>query len=166
MKRRTSPERIPEVDIKRVEAYLSEAARTWSDRLLEALVQQVGGMDVEYDWARVLSLGEQQLLAFARVFLREPGLVILDEASSRLDPATERRIEHAIDRLLQGRTAIVIAHRLATVQRVDQVLILDSRGVRELGVAADRVGPERLLAGQEFVIRRAQAVEVGARVER
>jgi ATP-binding cassette subfamily B protein len=80
-----------------------------------------------------MSAGEAQLLAFARVFLRDPGLVILDEASSRLDPATERRIERAIDRLLAGRTGIVIAHRLATIQRVDQVLILDDRGVREWG---------------------------------
>jgi ABC-type multidrug transport system fused ATPase/permease subunit len=80
-----------------------------------------------------MSAGEAQLLAFARVFLRNPGLVILDEASSRLDPLTERRIEQAIDRLLAGRTGIVIAHRLATVQRVDQVLILDDLGVREWG---------------------------------
>ena len=73
-----------------------------------------------------LSAGEAQLLAFARVFLRQPGLVILDEASSRLDPATERRIEHAIDDLLKGRTAIVIAHRPATIQRVDRLLTLEA----------------------------------------
>jgi ATP-binding cassette subfamily B protein len=80
-----------------------------------------------------MSAGEAQLLAFARVFLRDPGLIILDEASSRLDPATERRIEAAISRLLQGRTGIIIAHRLATTERVDQVLILDRRGIREWG---------------------------------
>ena len=71
-----------------------------------------------------LSAGEAQLLAFARVFLRNPGLVILDEASSRLDPATEQRIERAIDKLLADRTAIIIAHRLATVQRSDEIMIL------------------------------------------
>jgi ATP-binding cassette subfamily B protein len=80
-----------------------------------------------------MSAGEAQLLAFARVFLRDPGLVILDEASSRLDPATERRIEAAISRLFKNRTGIVIAHRLATIERVDQVLILDSQGIREWG---------------------------------
>ncbi|MGI9145445.1 MAG: ABC transporter ATP-binding protein [Chloroflexota bacterium] len=80
-----------------------------------------------------MSAGEAQILAFARVFLRDPGLVILDEASSRLDPATERRMEHAVDRLLQGRTGIIIAHRLTTIQRVDKVLILDENGVREWG---------------------------------
>jgi ATP-binding cassette subfamily B protein len=72
-----------------------------------------------------LSAGEAQLLAFARVFLRDPGLVILDEASSRLDPATERRIERAVDRLLQGRTGILIAHRLVTLERADVVVTLD-----------------------------------------
>jgi len=80
-----------------------------------------------------MSAGEAQMLAFARVFLRAPCLVILDEASSRLDPATERRMEHAIDRLLAGRTGIIIAHRLATIQRVDKVLILDENSVREWG---------------------------------
>jgi ABC-type multidrug transport system fused ATPase/permease subunit len=73
-----------------------------------------------------LSAGEAQLLAFTRVFLRDPGLIILDEASSRLDPATERMIENAIDKLLTGRTAIIIAHRLETVERADSILILDN----------------------------------------
>jgi ATP-binding cassette subfamily B protein len=83
-----------------------------------------------------LSAGEAQLLAFARVFLRDPGLVILDEASARLDPATEARLAHAVDRLLAGRTAIVIAHRLATVQRVDDMLILADGRIREQGPRA------------------------------
>src|SRR5207248_1394663 len=59
-----------------------------------------------------LSAGEAQLLAFTRIFLRDPGLVILDEASSRLDPATEQLIERAVDRLLADRTGIIIAHLL------------------------------------------------------
>ena len=80
-----------------------------------------------------LSAGEAQLLAFARIFLRNPGLVILDEASSHLDPATERRIEQAIDRLLRDRTAIVIAHRLGTVERADDILILEDGQVSEAG---------------------------------
>jgi len=84
-----------------------------------------------------LSAGEAQLLAFARVFLRDPGLVILDEASSRLDPATERHIERAIDALLADRTGIVIAHRLATVQRCDRILILEEGRIVEEGPRAD-----------------------------
>lgn len=71
-----------------------------------------------------LSAGQAQLLAFARVFLADPGLVIMDEASSRLDPATEQLIERAIDKLLADRTAIIVAHRLSTVQRADQIMIL------------------------------------------
>jgi ABC-type multidrug transport system fused ATPase/permease subunit len=92
------------------------------------------GLDTELDTgARSLSAGEAQLLAFTRVFLRNPGLVILDEASSRLDPATEQRLERAIDKLLQNRTAIVIAHRLGTVHRADEIMILDNGRVSEYG---------------------------------
>ena len=80
-----------------------------------------------------LSAGEAQLLAFARVFLKDPGLVILDEASSRLDTATERQLECAVDRLLAGRTAIVIAHRLSTVERADTIMILEDGRVVEEG---------------------------------
>ena len=107
----------------------------WLDRLpdgLETSLAPGGGG---------LSAGEAQLLAFARTFLKDPGLIVLDEASSRLDPATERLLEHAVDRLLAGRTAIVIAHRLATVQRADRIAILeDGRLVEEgdrVALAAD-----------------------------
>ncbi|MBV9258124.1 MAG: ABC transporter ATP-binding protein, partial [Ktedonobacteraceae bacterium] len=80
-----------------------------------------------------LSAGEAQLLAFARVFLKNPGLVVLDEASSRLDPATEDRLEQAVDRLLQNRTGIVIAHRLRTVQKADEIMILEDGHIVEHG---------------------------------
>ena len=83
-----------------------------------------------------LSAGQAQLLAFARIFIKDPGLVILDEASSRLDPATERLIEKAIDRLVQGRTAIVVAHRLSTVMRADQIMILENGDILEFGQRA------------------------------
>jgi len=92
------------------------------------------GLNTQLDTgSRSLSAGEAQLLAFTRVFLRNPGLVILDEASSRLDPATEQRLERAIDKLLQNRTAIIIAHRLGTVQRADEIMILDNGRVSEYG---------------------------------
>ena len=90
------------------------------------------GLDAEMR-TDTLSAGEAQLLAFARAFLRDPGLVILDEASSRLDPATERRIERAIDTLLYGRTGVVIAHRLETVERCDEIAILDEGRIIEHG---------------------------------
>jgi len=80
-----------------------------------------------------LSAGQAQLLAFTRVFLRDPGVVVLDEASSRLDPATEALLERGIDHLLEGRTAILIAHRLETVARANDIIILDEGAVVEHG---------------------------------
>ena len=80
-----------------------------------------------------MSAGEAQLLAFARVFLRDPGVVVLDEASSRIDPGTERLIERAVDRLTAGRTMIVIAHRLATLDRCDDILLLEQGRIVEHG---------------------------------
>jgi ATP-binding cassette subfamily B protein len=92
------------------------------------------GLDTELEsGGGGLSAGEQQLLAFTRIFLKDPGLVILDEASSRLDPATEHLIERAVDRLVRNRTAIVIAHRLGTVQRADEIMILEDGQIREYG---------------------------------
>jgi ABC-type multidrug transport system fused ATPase/permease subunit len=91
------------------------------------------GLDTVLAGSGGLSAGEAQVLAFTRVFLRNPGLVILDEASSRLDPATERLIERAVDRLLAERTGIIIAHRLATVLRADDILILEGGRIREYG---------------------------------
>ncbi len=80
-----------------------------------------------------LSGGEAQLLAFARIFLKDPGVVVLDEASSRLDPATEHLIEKAVDRLVENRTALIIAHRLKTIQRADKIMILENNNVSEFG---------------------------------
>lgn len=80
-----------------------------------------------------LSAGQAQLLAFTRVLLSDPGLVILDEASSRLDPATEYLLERATQKLFSQRTGIIIAHRLATLQRVDDILVLEDGRVLEYG---------------------------------
>jgi len=88
-----------------------------------------------------LSAGEAQVLACARIFLRDPDVVILDEASSRLDPATERLVHTALGRLLDGRTGIIVAHRLATMAYADDILVLEDGRVREhgprLALAAD-----------------------------
>ena len=80
-----------------------------------------------------LSAGEAQLVAFTRIFLRDPGVIVLDEASSRLDPATEAFLERAVTRLLTNRTGILIAHRLSTVQRADRILILENGQIQEQG---------------------------------
>jgi len=82
---------------------------------------------------RGLSAGEAQLLGLARVFLKDPGLVVLDEASSRLDPVTLLLVERGISRLLENRTGVIIAHRLETVERADRILILEDGRVAEMG---------------------------------
>lgn len=127
--------------------------------LEEWLASLPDGLDTELEsGGGGLSAGQAQLLAFTRIFLRDPGLVILDEASSRLDPLTETLIERAVDRLLEGRTGIIIAHRLATVNRADDILILEDGNVIEFGPRAELVAdPEsqlsRLLAaGMEEVL--------------
>ena len=80
-----------------------------------------------------LSAGEAQLIALTRAFLHQPDLIILDEASSRLDPLTETLVQHAIHNLLQGRTAMIIAHRLQTVNAVDDILVLEDGQISEYG---------------------------------
>ena len=80
-----------------------------------------------------LSAGQAQLLAFTRIFLEDPGVVVLDEASARLDPATEQLIERAVDHLLEDRTGLIIAHRLHTVTRADDILVLEDGRVLEFG---------------------------------
>lgn len=80
-----------------------------------------------------LSAGESQLLAFARVFLQDPGVVILDEPASRLDPATELLVAKATEHLFVNRTVIVVAHRLETVRRADQIMVIDNGRIAEHG---------------------------------
>lgn len=129
---------------------LEDWFKTFSDGLDTRLASEGSG----------LSAGEAQLLAFARIFLlKDPDIVVLDEASSRLDPATEQHLERAVDRLIQDRTAIVIAHRLDTVARADDIMILDDGRIVEFGERASlaqdensqfahllRVGMEDVLA--------------------
>ena len=111
------------------------------DRQIEAVLEKLGldqwfqslpkGLDTLLTGGGGLSAGEAQLLALSRVFLKDPGLVIMDEASSRLDPATEQRIEAAMDTILSGRTGIIVAHRLSTVMKVDKILILENGTIQE-----------------------------------
>jgi ATP-binding cassette, subfamily B, bacterial len=80
-----------------------------------------------------LSSGERQLLALARAFVAQPRVLVLDEATSNLDLRSESKIERALDVLLEGRTAIVIAHRMATAMRADRIAVVDHGGILELG---------------------------------
>jgi ATP-binding cassette subfamily B protein len=80
-----------------------------------------------------LSAGERQLVALSRAALVDPAVLVLDEATSNLDPGTEMLIEAALDRLMQGRSVIVVAHRLSTVQRADRIAVVSDARVTELG---------------------------------
>ena len=84
-----------------------------------------------------LSAGEAQLLALARVWLRDPDIVVLDEATARIDPATEALLESAVARLTYGRTTLIIAHRLSTLRHVDEIVVLDHGRIVEHGERVD-----------------------------
>ncbi|HWI66163.1 MAG TPA: ABC transporter ATP-binding protein [Symbiobacteriaceae bacterium] len=99
----------------------------WFRRFEEGLQSRVGPA------GGGLSAGEAQLLALVRLSLRDPGLIILDEFTARIDPVTEALLQAAVDRLLEGRTAVIIAHRLTTVERADQILVLEQGEVAEWG---------------------------------
>ena len=101
------------------------------DRLLERLP---AGIDSPvHERGASLSAGERQLLALARVFLTKPRMLVLDEATSNLDLLSEATIERALDTVLEGRTAIIVAHRLSTVLRADRIAVIDDGQVKEFG---------------------------------
>ena len=89
-----------------------------------------------------LSAGERQLVAVARAYVADPDLLVLDEATSAVDPATERRLTHALDKLTDGRTTLTIAHRLSTAERADEILVVDAGRVVQRGTHDDLVDVE------------------------
>ena len=107
----------------------AQAAHAWEfiERLPEQWNARVGERGVK------LSGGQRQRIAIARVFLKDPAIVILDEATSSLDAESERYVEQALEQLLQGRTTLLIAHRLSTVRRADRVVVLDQGRIVETG---------------------------------
>jgi ATP-binding cassette subfamily B protein len=118
--------------------------------LVEAAVDAVGLRDlvdrspdglntILHERGQSVSSGERQLIALARVFVAEPRVVVLDEATSSLDLRSELRVEAAIQRLLEGRTAILVAHRLSTARRADRVIVVDAGGIVEQGTHAELV---------------------------
>ncbi|WP_422744838.1 ABC transporter ATP-binding protein [Mycobacterium sp. WMMD1722] len=114
------------------------AAAVGADRFIDALPEGFA-TDVAKRGGR-LSAGQRQLIAFARAFLADPAVLILDEATSSLDIPSERMVQRALETVLSDRTALVIAHRLSTVEIADRVLVLENGRIVEDGAPADLIG--------------------------
>jgi len=125
-----------------VEAALDALDLTdWVDGLGAGLDTRVG------ERGESLSVGERQLVALARAHLADPGLLVLDEATSAVDPETETTLERALERLAAGRTTVSVAHRLSTAERSDLVLVFDAGRIAEQGSHDELVARGEIYAG-------------------
>ena len=106
---------------------------SWVDQLPDGLETRVG------ERGESLSVGERQLVALARAQVADPGLLILDEATSAIDPETEQMLENTLERLAQGRTTVSIAHRISTAERSDLILVFDRGEIVEKGEHSDLI---------------------------
>ena len=110
---------------------------------IDDVIDRLGGLDAPvHERGASLSAGERQLLALARAFVARPRVLILDEATSNLDLHSETRVESALDVVLEGRTAVIIAHRLATARRADRIAVVHDGEIVELGSHDELVSHE------------------------
>jgi ATP-binding cassette subfamily B protein len=112
-----------------------------------------------------LSAGQEQLVAFARILVRDPHVVILDEATARMDPVTESWVQRATDRLLEGRIGVIVAHRLSSVQRCDEVVVLADGEVLEAGPLRESRRFAELMASSSLIVPALPAGGGGVLVE-
>jgi ATP-binding cassette subfamily B protein len=102
--------------------------------LLDRFLAFPDGLETEVrEGGSRLSAGEKQLISLTRAALADPAILVLDEATSNLDPGTEHAVEQALERLMEGRTTVVVAHRLSTAARADRIAVIDEGRLAELG---------------------------------
>jgi ABC-type multidrug transport system fused ATPase/permease subunit len=119
---------LPNASIEEVLSALKQSGGVeWIEDLDNGLNTQI------MERGKLLSMGQKQLLIFARVLLQNPSILILDEATASVDPFTETKIQEAMEKVMEGRTTIVIAHRLVTVRHVDRIIVLDGGKIMEEG---------------------------------
>jgi ATP-binding cassette subfamily B protein len=108
--------------------------------LVELVERMPDGLDtIVHERGQALSSGERQLIALARAFMARPRVLVLDEATSNLDLLSERKIEAALDVLLESRTAVLIAHRLTTAMKADRIVVVDGGRIVGMGTHAELV---------------------------
>lgn len=125
-----------------IERVKEAAAITRAARIIERLPEEYEGELAER--GANLSVGERQLLSFARALAQDPPLLVLDEATSSVDPHTERLVQEAIDRLLAGRTGVIVAHRLSTILNSDRILVIHNGKLAESGTHTELLAREGL----------------------